>query len=528
MSRFTRRRDRVVLGCRRRAFVDTICAVAFGASIASVMALTAVATASPMSGDDQPSVVSLDVSGTASCQPEMLLDTIQTIPSGSARDGTGGSSAELDAIGECGPTSVGFVWAADAGTTLAASLQFSGATESCPIEQASAINVELRFTVDTGQFVTVSSTLPNANTAFLVQGVSTTFWSNDGTTAPVSVFLPAGSYRILVQAGFGTLTSNLAESVTVTAAIPDTLAATSYYAWMTARRDESVAGEASYGPEVPDGEYFRIDCSCEFGQAFLDTSEGVTLSHIGSTQIFCGNVIITSDLVWRVPKPTRVRVQAFVSTVNISMVGVSSGFEVPVTFPPVELVLPPDDYLIQHFGAGDFQTGVMVDVLEVLSDEVRVPQDFPTITDAIAAVPDGGRVIVAAGTYNEQVDFAGKAITIESESGASSTTIDGTGIDGSVVVATSGEGPDSVLRGFEIRTVSPEPSSRPIRRTDWAVVSTSPIRRRRSRAARSSSVRRSSAAPHTSATPVRSCERLSSRGTRPRTTAGECRSSVAR
>ena len=74
-----------------------------------------------------------------------------------------------------------------------------------------------------------------------------------------------------------------------------------------------------------------------------------------------------------------------------------------------------------------------------------------TISQAVALADDGMTIRVAPGTYNEQIDFQGKAITIESTDGAAVTIIDGSGFtDGSVVTCMNGEGPDSVLRGFTI------------------------------------------------------------------------------
>ena len=82
---------------------------------------------------------------------------------------------------------------------------------------------------------------------------------------------------------------------------------------------------------------------------------------------------------------------------------------------------------------------------------LNVPGGFATIQDAIdAAVSGVDEVVVAQGTYNEVINFLGKAITVRSSSGAAVTTIDGTGLNDSVVKRISGEGPDTVLDGFTI------------------------------------------------------------------------------
>jgi len=78
-----------------------------------------------------------------------------------------------------------------------------------------------------------------------------------------------------------------------------------------------------------------------------------------------------------------------------------------------------------------------------------VPVDFSTIQDAINGAADLDTIVVLSGTYQENIDFLGKAITVRSQMGASMTTIDG-GQAGSVVTFSNGEGPDSVLDGFSI------------------------------------------------------------------------------
>src|SRR5215470_5389855 len=88
----------------------------------------------------------------------------------------------------------------------------------------------------------------------------------------------------------------------------------------------------------------------------------------------------------------------------------------------------------------------------------RVPSDRPTIQSAINDAIGGDRVLVAPGTYSENIDFSGKAITVTSESGPQDTIIDAGNAD-SVVSFTSGEGRDSVLNGFTLKNGRP-PSTR--------------------------------------------------------------------
>ena len=66
-------------------------------------------------------------------------------------------------------------------------------------------------------------------------------------------------------------------------------------------------------------------------------------------------------------------------------------------------------------------------------DTIAVPKDYPTIQEAIDAAENKDTVLVAPGTYVENIDFKEKAITVTSSEGASVTAIDGNDI-GSVVI----------------------------------------------------------------------------------------------
>jgi len=92
----------------------------------------------------------------------------------------------------------------------------------------------------------------------------------------------------------------------------------------------------------------------------------------------------------------------------------------------------------------------------ILTGEVQAatlevaPSGYPytSIQAAINAVVDGDTVLVHDGTYVENINFLGKAITVKSVNGAAST-INGNG-SSSVVTFNHGEGSGSVLDGFTI------------------------------------------------------------------------------
>jgi predicted outer membrane repeat protein len=80
---------------------------------------------------------------------------------------------------------------------------------------------------------------------------------------------------------------------------------------------------------------------------------------------------------------------------------------------------------------------------------IHVPEQFNTIQAAIVNAENGCEIVVAPGTYFESINFLGKAITIRSSDGPDITIIDAQR-DGWVVTCNSGEGPDTVLKGFTI------------------------------------------------------------------------------
>jgi hypothetical protein len=80
---------------------------------------------------------------------------------------------------------------------------------------------------------------------------------------------------------------------------------------------------------------------------------------------------------------------------------------------------------------------------------IHVPADQPTIQAAINAANNGDTVLVSDGTYKENINFIGKAITVTSVNGPKVTTIDGGAVN-SVVTFNMNEPSTSVLNGFTI------------------------------------------------------------------------------
>lgn len=83
------------------------------------------------------------------------------------------------------------------------------------------------------------------------------------------------------------------------------------------------------------------------------------------------------------------------------------------------------------------------------SGTLNVPSNYLTIQTAIDASVNGDIVMVAPGTYVENIDFKGKAIIVRSQGGADVTMIDGNQA-GSVVTFKSKEDKYSVLDGFTV------------------------------------------------------------------------------
>ena len=88
---------------------------------------------------------------------------------------------------------------------------------------------------------------------------------------------------------------------------------------------------------------------------------------------------------------------------------------------------------------------------------IVVPVDYTTIQKAINAASDGDTIVVLAGSYRENINFLGKAISVQSTDPSDATVVAATIIEGadnsdySVVTFGNSETSASMLTGFTIR-----------------------------------------------------------------------------
>ena len=85
---------------------------------------------------------------------------------------------------------------------------------------------------------------------------------------------------------------------------------------------------------------------------------------------------------------------------------------------------------------------------------IEVPGDYPTIQEAIDAAEDGDTILVANGTHtgdgNYNLDFRGRDLTVRSQGGPESCTLDANGL-GRLFLFQNGETENSVIAGFALR-----------------------------------------------------------------------------
>ncbi|MFH1998138.1 MAG: DUF1565 domain-containing protein [Planctomycetota bacterium] len=100
----------------------------------------------------------------------------------------------------------------------------------------------------------------------------------------------------------------------------------------------------------------------------------------------------------------------------------------------MSLFLPPLFYLFATMGS---------------SSSIHVPSDCSSIQEAIDAAASNDVIVVADGTYFENIRFKGKTLTLKSENGPEACIINGS-MNGPVVSFDQGEGHRSIMEGFTI------------------------------------------------------------------------------
>ncbi len=99
--------------------------------------------------------------------------------------------------------------------------------------------------------------------------------------------------------------------------------------------------------------------------------------------------------------------------------------------------------------------GFLLGIISILNAAtILVPTHYATIQQAVNSSSNGDVVIVLPGTYKENINMNGRAITLRSSNPQDGSVVTATVIDGnnagSSITCDSGEGPNTVIKGFTI------------------------------------------------------------------------------
>ena len=128
--------------------------------------------------------------------------------------------------------------------------------------------------------------------------------------------------------------------------------------------------------------------------------------------------------------------------------GIPSSYELLPTSPCFDAGNPDSRYFDLMGGRNDI--GATFVGIPHIPTTIRVPLDQPTIQSAVYASRNGDTVLVAAGTYTENIHIVGRGITLISESGSALTTITPEVPSVRTLHVEDNTGLETALKGFTI------------------------------------------------------------------------------
>ncbi|MDG2095473.1 MAG: right-handed parallel beta-helix repeat-containing protein [Phycisphaerales bacterium] len=86
----------------------------------------------------------------------------------------------------------------------------------------------------------------------------------------------------------------------------------------------------------------------------------------------------------------------------------------------------------------------------LLAQQVRVPEQWPTIQEAVDQASPGDVISVGPGIWNQAIDLKGKPITLTGREGATKTILDGHDLGRSIIRCATQEKASTIIEGFTI------------------------------------------------------------------------------